>query len=77
MTNTNKKSKTVIILLAVTAVLCLGLAVGFIAKSFKSSPEVKVEAPSTATDENGDILNDGEIHPIFGRKFAEECRQRI
>ena len=64
MINTNKKSKTAIILLAVTAVLCLGLAVGFIAKSFKSSPEVKVEAPSTATDENGDILNDGEIHPM-------------
>lgn len=64
MTNTNKKSKTVIILLAVIAVLCLGLAVGFIAKSFKSSPEVKVEVPSTATDENGDILNDGEIHPM-------------
>ena len=42
MTNTNKKSKTVIILLAVMAVLCLGLAVGFIAKSFKSSPEVKI-----------------------------------
>ncbi len=64
MINTNKKSKTAIILLAVTAVLCLGLAIGFIAKSFKNSPEVKVEAPSTATDENGDILNDGEIHPM-------------
>lgn len=64
MIHTNKKSKTAIILLAVTAVLCLGLAIGFIAKSFKSSPEVKVEVPSTATDENGDILNDGEVHSM-------------
>lgn len=65
MNNTNKKSKTAIVLLAVTAILCLGLGVGLMAKSFKNSPVVKVETPSAnVTDESRDILSDGEVHAM-------------
>ena len=57
------KNKVITILSCVLVLAVIVAIAGFCSKLFNKKPTT-AETPSTVTDENGDILNDGEIHPM-------------
>ena len=60
------KNKVITILSCVLVLAVIVAIAGFCSKLFNKKPAT-AETPSTVTDENGDILNDGEIHPMPAR----------
>ena len=57
------KNKVITILSCVLVLAVIVAIVGFCSKLFNKKPAT-AETPSTVTDENGDILNDGEVHSM-------------
>lgn len=57
------KNKVITILSCVLVLAVIVAIAGFCSKLFNKKPAT-AETPSTVTDENGDILNDGKVHPM-------------
>ena len=81
------KNKVITILSCVLVLAVIVATAGFCSKLFNKKPAT-AETPSTVTDENGDILNDGEVHsmpakmmfaraPMFAAENAAESNSAI